>query len=255
MRIINSSKFNDYYDGLHNPKDTLIYNRKIQQHVIEVKDFRKNVHIHVHSKIDGIYHKYVNVSIFVILFCGKQYPGVELLFPDGTSNYSYSFDILLKRITKIKNLNDSTWDPNYVEPKYMKGYHRRQKWTNDKEYIKSIFENGVPELNGMNIKYKAPIAIVSAYGFNSETNTFNGCDLSISGNWGKKTNIVLNTNICLKQLDFQKVISVEQCYQNIDMFVGNELVEDKMEQWPVPDKIKAESHGFNKFSFRKDKQQ
>lgn len=57
----------------------------------------------------------------------------------------------------------------------------------------------------------------------------------------------------LKALEFFRVFDPMQAYQQIEMFVGNRLFKrDNPRIDPVPDKIKAESHGFNKFSFRKD---
>lgn len=58
----------------------------------------------------------------------------------------------------------------------------------------------------------------------------------------------------LKELQFFRVFDPYSCYQAIEMFVCNNLApRDTMKILPISDKLKAESHGFNKFSFRKDK--
>lgn len=46
----------------------------------------------------------------------------------------------------------------------------------------------------------------------------------------------------------------EKVFQDIQMFISTHFVNDEMKVNPVSDRIKAESHGFDKFSFRKDKQ-
>lgn len=57
----------------------------------------------------------------------------------------------------------------------------------------------------------------------------------------------------LRQLHFYKVFGVVSAYQEIEMYLGNTLHRrDNPYIAPVPDAIKAESHGFNKWSFRKE---
>ena len=57
----------------------------------------------------------------------------------------------------------------------------------------------------------------------------------------------------LQDLQFFRVFDPIMAYQRVEMFVGNRLFKrDCPRIDPVPDKVKAESHGFNKFSFRKD---
>ena len=57
----------------------------------------------------------------------------------------------------------------------------------------------------------------------------------------------------LRQLAFFKVFGVPDAYQTIEMYLGNVLHRrDNPYIAPVPDKIKAESHGFDKWRFRKE---
>lgn len=59
-------------------------------------------------------------------------------------------------------------------------------------------------------------------------------------------------NINLKSLWFHKHLNAADCYQKIDYFISNILVEEKkMEE--VSDKVKIQQHGFDKHSFRKTK--
>ena len=58
----------------------------------------------------------------------------------------------------------------------------------------------------------------------------------------------------LKDLHFYNVKDSYQTYQDIEMFLANDLA--NVNQKPVPvgnDKVLASSKGYNKYSFRKDK--
>ncbi len=59
----------------------------------------------------------------------------------------------------------------------------------------------------------------------------------------------------LKEYNFYKIKDCYTAYLDIDMFLHNQLCDmDNPHIDPIPDVVKAESKGFNKFSFRKDKQ-
>ena len=66
----------------------------------------------------------------------------------------------------------------------------------------------------------------------------------------KEKALIINPH--LGDIGFQKVMNPWQAMQEIHMFLGNELVQDKQPIMPVgSDKIIAESKGFDKWSFRK----
>jgi len=58
----------------------------------------------------------------------------------------------------------------------------------------------------------------------------------------------------LNQYNFQKVLPPMQAFQELAMYVGSYLTKLVIEEPPLSDKVKAEIHGFDKFSFRKAKQ-
>lgn len=60
-------------------------------------------------------------------------------------------------------------------------------------------------------------------------------------------------NPCLRDLEFFRKYGAWEAWQKLSHYVGNVLIEESKPVWPVPDKITAESHGFDKYSFRKDK--
>jgi hypothetical protein len=65
------------------------------------------------------------------------------------------------------------------------------------------------------------------------------------------SNIVHYPN--LKDKEFFKVISPNDAFSRIQMYLTNELAQERqMPIKPISDKLKAESHGFDKWSFRKE---
>ena len=63
--------------------------------------------------------------------------------------------------------------------------------------------------------------------------------------------VIINERLNL--YDFQKILPPMQAFQELEMYVGSYLTRPVIEEPPISDKIKAEIHGFDKFSFRKDK--
>ena len=93
---------------------------------------------------------------------------------------------------------------------------------NLKEHItKNVFK-------GITLKYKSPIVLIK--------------------------NDELIVNPCLKEYKFFKYMDAYTIYQELEMFVGNDLVRDTKVEVPVgSDKVLAASKGYDKYSFRKDK--
>jgi hypothetical protein len=63
--------------------------------------------------------------------------------------------------------------------------------------------------------------------------------------------IIINER--LNQYRFQKALPPMQAFQELEMYAGACLTKPVIEEPPIPDKIKVEIHGFDKYSFRKDK--
>jgi hypothetical protein len=75
--------------------------------------------------------------------------------------------------------------------------------------------------------------------------------------WEKKkreTNKVLFIyyNINLKSLSFNKIFNAQEAFQELQMYISNIAIPEK-KPLVISDEEMAESKGFNKFSFRKDK--
>ena len=61
-------------------------------------------------------------------------------------------------------------------------------------------------------------------------------------------------NPCLAKIQFWKKMDSFEAFQKIERFLANEMApKDGRMDKPIPDVIKAESHGFDKKSFRRDK--
>lgn len=61
----------------------------------------------------------------------------------------------------------------------------------------------------------------------------------------------IKTNARLADVDFAKVYDPFQMYQKIEMFLANELAQEKNPPIKIEDKYKIQAHGFDKWSFRK----
>jgi hypothetical protein len=107
-------------------------------------------------------------------------------------------------------------------PKVTSGRHKR--WID--------FFSTKPDLTDLCMELESPVLIVTKYG-----NEF-----------------VVIKNPRLKDIEFYKQMDIYSVYQEIDMFMSNVMVSDKMPMSPMTDIEKVESHGFDKnISFRKQK--
>jgi len=66
------------------------------------------------------------------------------------------------------------------------------------------------------------------------------------------TQIRVEVNPVLKHLGFASVVDPYTAHQTLEMFMGTNMVTQMDPEVHVSDEIKAESHGFNKHSFRSD---
>jgi hypothetical protein len=62
---------------------------------------------------------------------------------------------------------------------------------------------------------------------------------------------IVEKDSCLKEFNFEKIIDPFTMFQKIQQFISGVLTNIEKEPWPISDKLKAESHGYDKFSFRK----
>lgn len=62
----------------------------------------------------------------------------------------------------------------------------------------------------------------------------------------------LTINPRLNTISFQKVVGPYQAFQELEMFIGSTLAKQTDPEVHISDELRAESHGFNKWSFRKE---
>lgn len=222
MRIISSYK--DYYDGL-SQYDDRPWKRETSSMVLPVNDLRIDIKRKDFFKIfDSFYlHLFRNNGFYercFLFFCGKIYPYLKCgnsgkIYWDFES-FSQSDEFL------ISSKKDKIFDLFNAEKK-----------------IKKLFSNeNVPaKFSNLGIEFKSPIINIKRFYKNIVNNP----------------SIELTFNPNLKELNFQKIMSFQSAFMEIDSYLFNELVYDTQIETQVSDKIKIESHGFNEFSFRKEK--
>ena len=259
MRIIRTDHSHDYYDGLSNNSDSIKYIRhaKIQEidrkTELEINAFTKSISFPLCFSRQRVFSKYdlcygipapasqyglrftSNVRqtyVFAICFCGNVFPGIIV---DSVRGYNgnikeeqeiyYNFNDFLSKY----NTQKSAWELSYDFDHTNLGV------------LQALFDGKLTSLGRLNIEMKSPIILIgnvdSAQDFFAINKPF-------------ALSIVMDAN--LKKLEFGKVMDANQCIQNVETFVSNQLVSDQMPMNPISDKLKAETHGFNKYSFRKD---
>ena len=221
MRII--SDFQDYYDiGMQNGIDPQLPYRR----------FRREEAVHFYNPSDRRpWHQRFSPSngyskhfrFFYIGFAGKVWSCIDV-FPNA-AELSLYFD---------PNQIDDSFFIKAVENDYPS---RQPKWLKQhwikrlKDRITECFEHKTtPELLDLFEQFKTAIWV-----------------------WrmGNST-IVINERLNL--YSFQKILPPMQAFQELAMYVGSYLTKPVIEEPPISDQIKAEIKGFDKHSFRKEKQ-
>lgn len=234
MKII--SNFHDYYDVMrtHDTDKLHIYTRKTE--VVELKypkQFRYDrpktlpCDASLFAYEQGQLHTNIPIfryEMFIIGFCGKFYFGFKYYY--NSVNHS-----------QIKYVNEKQMISIYEKisgGKKAKGYWHK----NYVDEIKTMYStDNTRLLVPLFQEYKTPVFVLQYH----KDKKYNGY------------NHELVINPCLKDYEFYQVFVPYNAYQEIQMYVGNYLVEDPNKAWPISDKLKAQSKGFDKYSFRKDK--
>jgi hypothetical protein len=233
MRLISS--IHDYYDSMFRGvgrDDPSIFIRETTTGLAEVPGLLRC------DMYDSTYSYTLRAGI--IGFCGFIYPFVKVIkhtsftYESIADQYYYNYDALLKAIPLL--------DQGKV--KYRRGCRNElnhfKLWLEEGK-IKHYFSSSTDVKNDPNLLKLFTGYKVAYFSY-----------LQHDGVHNKKSNIELYP--VLKSFQFYKVMDLVSAYQKIEMFVCNELVKpDCPYIEPVPDKIKAESHGYDKFSFRKEK--
>lgn len=244
MKII--SKFKDYYDPLqtHDPS-TGVYERKTEEVLVDWVGYG-----------DARYAKEKEYSVKsgLLGFCGKLYPFVKYTKTGNPTEFIYSFDLfkVLRDYLLTIEYSRSTWYGWYgwygliTVGKWTKIDNAKLWFEQDWQTLIDNKRNSRYEPNtGKRADYIDPSKIFLDY----KVPCFVLEKTEESHKCGKFA-LILNPR--LADYNFYRVVDTYSAYQEIEMFLNNQIVRrDDPYIEPVPDTIKAESHGFDKWSFRK----
>ena len=220
MKII--SDFHDYYDvGMQNGIDPQLPYRR----------FRREERIKNLIGFDGLWYLYEDDAfadknrILYFGFAGKIYPALEHI--DDSNETIYIFD------------------PNRIDPLYFDDAIRQMMLCGRDEGRKRAENRCFLQIEKQ---------IKDMFSWKDDKGLlrlFDELKTAIFVWWMESPTVIINER--LNQYGFQKVLPPMQAFQELEMYVGACLTKPTIEEPPIPDKIKAEIHGFDKYSFRKDK--
>ena len=216
--MIIESKFHDYYDPVVKTagRDKKVVFKRLEKKLEgkEVEDF-KEILPFLSSTLNLIDK---DKSLGGVIFCGRLYPILHV------REYKYSpyFEIKEKLIYGINKIRQELQSD------------RELRW--DAKKLDELEAACKKDYSYLCIKYKTPTILMETKGWG----------IADSG----ELKATLNPE--LKKLGFQKIKSPVEAWQEIFSYVSGVLTNPMKEPRPVSDKLKAVSHGFNKFSFRRD---
>lgn len=223
MRIISS--FFDYYDkGLAFGIDpNLVYVRETK--VLKAGYREPGANNSLVGMLIGLSYgeKTYRLSKAVIGFCGKAYPLFRVSFGEKKAKNYYSFN-------SIQNdLDNGVFVENYPYNSYE--LHNVMQKIVDRQHAKyGRLELGPRDITDKVFReHKAPILLADYEGYNPR----------------------LTINPRLNEYNFITQVDPIAAFQELAMFVGNNLVDQKDPNPKLSDDIKRDIHGFNSWSFRK----
>jgi len=221
MRII--SKHRDYYDSCmrYGMDKTFVYARnreEIPVSEVDTKFDRLSQRPLFYSRNMPQGHPFSNVREGAVGFCGKIYPFVSSVIDFENEEFFYNAEAFERFYAHLKR-----------HKSFEKDYSRYFK-----EVDKHFRQNPVVENESLFLEMNVP-------------------SLAIEGSLDYRGEHHLVKNPTLKDYKFYKVFDPFSAYQEISMFLGNQLCNTKEAEVPVGDDIVlAQSKGYNKWSFRKE---
>ncbi len=265
-----ASKFKDYYDGLQDPTDTLVYRRVEEE--LEVRPKGLNKIVDIYNRMPGnpeahigswYYRRFttdqeaIELDGFLrpslIICCGKLYPSYKL-----NLEYNINSHLDKARIVKVyENLieaYESILDlPDRTEDKAFDDKLKLAK--NAARFRASDKENGSSNHRGYTDAWRPNPK--GWLGFRKETQEFRvedqvfrelNCPLfMLSLKLGK---VVVTLNPKLSDTSMPKIIPAWNIYQELDMFLGNNMAKQEERGFTGSDEIRRDQHGFDEWSFK-----
>jgi hypothetical protein len=228
MKLI--SKIHDYYDGV-------IRTTKQDESILFLRE-QRNIHIN-HGKFLDIEHRDdkndYHFKLGVIGFCGMLFPFVEVeeqSRSDGMTKESVYLDkdSIIADFKGLKNVEKHLWGgvsslSNRITHWLTAGEERG--WGNN---LYSIYRDNI--LKELFLKER-----IAYFAIRAPRGNYKGYNVEVYP--------------ILKDLMFFKKFDAFTAYQTIEMFLSNEMVQHDNRKVVISDKLKAESKGFDKWSFRK----
>lgn len=223
MRII--SRFKDYYDSYcTHDKDQTLYVRNTEH----IKDVAAP---HYHSTDNKwLENLVVKLDCYDLGFCGKFYRFWRVLIDYKEPKFFYHFDELDKYFNTASKKEAKWWNEPVHGRIYTMLHMTNKGWKSQEQFY--LTDSRHQSWNGLFDKYKSPVMISS---------------IITQGEKG----ITLNPK--LSSFQFYRVMPDWKAHQELDMYLGN-IAEDRKVIPEIDDVTMAEAKGFDKFSFRKDKQ-
>ena len=222
MRIL--SNFNDYYDGVQksfvgeeNPK---IFLRKSKDDRVKIKlPCRRYVH---------------GFRLGIIGFCGKLYP-FFVYEVKGHPGYIPTGFLSLSNHYKL------TYDYDEIF-QYMDNHKKCCYFFNGaskSQVFNDVFDlTHSKKLLDVFVEQSTPVFSVSLAEYDEDATGY------------KETSWEIDTNPCLKDFKFQTLFDPFTAYQEIDMFLNNELVNDESGKQITDNVILRDAKGFDSWSFK-----
>jgi hypothetical protein len=244
MRIV--SKFRDYYDSAQgygaDPK--LAYIRETKELTLKEPywsqrmgpDDRK-LNAAMNWFRDKLPPSYTYYDRGVVGFCGKAYPFYRAVrYTDEPMTVTakktlYSFDAIIHYLETTPTFRPAEVREQIAQLKSTK-YHRYSgnlnaaHWKVYQEKFNPVLPDDVFR------QFNAPV-------------------VAFWENVGGTPMLVINP--ILREYDFASQVDPYRAFQELSMYVGNNLVTQKDPNPPIPDDLKAQSKGFDEWSFRRHK--
>ena len=237
MRII--SDFKDYYDFLSDPSDTYhIWNRKTEIITIHKNDpnfknlnnYYSNLNPYTHSiigsrtwskSIKEFNRDTIEFRTSLLMFCGNPY--IIMTISEHPDRYFYfgkdDFEQIVKEYS-AKNSRSHFWIKGNISA------------------YESIMQGNMPHyLKNINLNFKCPIIHIK--------------HIDYYDNRFKEFRFEIEINSSLKSIQFEKFMDPYNVFQSLDRYIWNDLAITSTIVDNISNQDKIESHGFDKWSFRK----
>lgn len=229
MKLV--SKIHDYYDGV-------IRTTKQDESMVFLRE-QRDIHMNHGIFRDIEYRDHINDYHFglgVIGFCGMLFPFIqveEISKNCCNSKISCYYDVesVFSEFQGIKNAKEKSWNGistlKRVIEQWLKAGEECDGWGHNRY---SIYRDNF--LKELFLKEHIVYFVIRA-----SKGTYKGNKIEIYP--------------ILKDLMFFKKFDAFTTYQMIEMFLSNQLIQHDNRKVIIPDKLKAQSKGFDKWSFRK----